>query len=62
MKKLMMGVVAVLILFGVSFAAQKDSSFSGEISDRELAREQFSRNDDEKTWAHRQRRAVFRIA
>jgi hypothetical protein len=38
MKKLMMGLVAALILFGVSFAAQKDSTFSGEISDRACAR------------------------
>ena len=38
MKKAMVGVVAALILLGVSFAAQKDTSFSGEISDRACAK------------------------
>ena len=34
MKKLAMGLVASLVLLGVSFAAQKESTFTGEISDR----------------------------
>jgi type 1 fimbria pilin len=38
MKKLVMGAVAALMLLGVSFAAQKDSSFSGEITDRACAK------------------------
>jgi hypothetical protein len=38
MKKLVLGIAAGLMLFGVSFAAQKDASFSGEISDRACAK------------------------
>ncbi len=38
MKKLMLGVVAVMTLLSASFAAQKDASFSGEISDRACAK------------------------
>ena len=38
MKKLILGIAATLVLLGVSFAAQKDSSFSGEISDRACAK------------------------
>jgi hypothetical protein len=34
MKKLAMGLVVSVILWGVSLAAQKESTFSGEISDR----------------------------
>jgi hypothetical protein len=34
MKKLAMGLVASLVLLGVSSAAQKESTFTGEISDR----------------------------
>jgi hypothetical protein len=34
MKKLAMGFVASFVLLGVSFAAQKESTFTGEISDR----------------------------
>ena len=34
MKKLAMGLGAFLVLLGASFAAQKESTFSGEISDR----------------------------
>jgi len=34
MKKLAMGLVSSLLLVFVSFAAQKESTFSGEISDR----------------------------
>jgi hypothetical protein len=34
MKKIAMGFVAPLILVGVSFAAQRESTFSGVISDR----------------------------
>lgn len=34
MQKLAMGLVASLVLLGVSFAAQKESTFTGEISDR----------------------------
>ena len=34
MKKLLMGLTASLILLGASFAAQKEGTFSGEISDR----------------------------
>jgi hypothetical protein len=34
MKKLAMGLVASFVLLGVSFAAQKESTFTGEISDR----------------------------
>ena len=33
MKKPVMGLVASLVLLGVSFAAQKESTFTGEISD-----------------------------
>jgi hypothetical protein len=38
MKKLAVGVVVALILLGVSFAAQKDSTFTGEINDRACAK------------------------
>jgi hypothetical protein len=38
MKMLVMGVVAALMLLGVTYAAQKDSSFSGEITDRACAK------------------------
>ena len=38
MKKLALGLVAALILLGVGYAAQKDSSFSGEITDRACAK------------------------
>lgn len=38
MKKLATGLALGLILIGVGFAAQKDNSFSGEISDRACAR------------------------
>jgi hypothetical protein len=38
MKKLGIGIIAALMLLGVSFAAQKDSSFSGEITDRACAK------------------------
>src|ERR1700682_5168871 len=38
MNKLALGLVAVLALLSVSFAAQKESSFSGEISDRYCAK------------------------
>lgn len=38
MKRLALGFAAGLILLGVSFAAQKDSSFTGEISDRACAK------------------------
>jgi hypothetical protein len=34
MKKLAMGLVVSLLLLGVIFAAQKESTFTGEISDR----------------------------
>jgi hypothetical protein len=34
MKRLVTGLAVSLILLGVTFAAQKDSTFSGEISDR----------------------------
>jgi hypothetical protein len=34
MKKLAMGLVASIVLVGVSFAAQKETTFTGEISDR----------------------------
>ena len=34
MKKLVTGIVASLVLLGLAFAAQKGSTFSGEISDR----------------------------
>jgi hypothetical protein len=34
MKKLAAGIVVSLVLLGLAFAAQKGSSFSGEISDR----------------------------
>jgi hypothetical protein len=34
MKKLAPGLVASIVLLGVGFAAQKESTFSGEISDR----------------------------
>jgi hypothetical protein len=34
MKKLVMGLVASVILWGVGLAAEKDSTFTGEISDR----------------------------
>jgi hypothetical protein len=38
MKKFTVGLIATLILIGVSIAAQRDSSFSGEITDRACAR------------------------
>src|SRR6266576_638573 len=38
MNKLALGLVAVLALLGVSFAAQKESSFSGVIADRYCAK------------------------
>jgi len=38
MKKLAMGLVASLLLVFVSFAAQKESTFSGEILDRYCAK------------------------
>jgi hypothetical protein len=38
MKKLVLGFAAALMLLGVSYAAQKDSSFSGEITDRACAK------------------------
>jgi type 1 fimbria pilin len=38
MRKVAVGGVAALILWGVSFAAQKDSSFTGEITDRACAK------------------------
>jgi len=38
MKKLAMGVAFALVLIGVSLAAQKDSSFGGEITDRACAK------------------------
>ena len=38
MKKLALGIAAALILLGVSYAAQKDSSYSGEITDRACAK------------------------
>jgi hypothetical protein len=38
MKKLAVGVVAAMILLGVSFAAQKDNTFTGEINDRACAK------------------------
>ena len=38
MKKLALGLVASLGLLGASFAAQKESTFSGEISDRYCAK------------------------
>jgi hypothetical protein len=34
MKKPVMGLFALLVLLGASFAAQKETTFSGEISDR----------------------------
>jgi hypothetical protein len=34
MKKLAIGLVVILIMVGVNFAAQKESTFSGMISDR----------------------------
>jgi hypothetical protein len=38
MRMLVMGVVGALMLLGVTYAAQKDSSFSGEITDRACAK------------------------
>jgi uncharacterized protein YdeI (BOF family) len=38
MKKLATGIVASLVLLGLAFAAQKGSTFSGEISDRYCAK------------------------
>jgi len=38
MNKLALGLFAVLALLGVSFAAQKESSFSGVITDRNCAK------------------------
>jgi hypothetical protein len=38
MKKLANGIVASLVLLGLAFAAQKSSTFSGEISDRYCAK------------------------
>jgi hypothetical protein len=38
MKKLLMGLVISLVLWGISLSAQKDSTFTGEISDRYCAK------------------------
>ena len=38
MKKLAIVAIAALVLLGVSYAAQKDSSFTGEITDRACAK------------------------
>jgi type 1 fimbria pilin len=38
MKKPAMGLVVLLMMVGVGFAAQKDSTFSGEITDRYCAK------------------------
>jgi hypothetical protein len=38
MKKLAIGLAALLTIVGVGFAAQKDSTFSGEITDRYCAK------------------------
>jgi hypothetical protein len=38
MKKLAMGLVVLLTIVGVGFAAQKESTFSGEITDRYCAK------------------------
>jgi hypothetical protein len=38
MKKLAMGLVVLLTIEGVGFAAQKESTFSGEITDRYCAK------------------------
>ena len=37
MKKLMFGLVASLVLVGISYAAPKDRTFSGEIMDSQCA-------------------------
>src|ERR1700686_43527 len=38
MKKLAMGLFALLVVLGASFASQKESTFTGEISDRYCAK------------------------